>query len=327
MLQDGVLTKELQLLITTCSEVGVSRESLQAFLHDPEWCFPRGRLCKGRELHRIFDDRRRSDQNPNKIKASLSELLGVYGLVRHFLDAHIDAGGDDLVLRSLASFRGACRIVDLIVLAKAKIADTTEVAMHLQRAMSDFLDLHKAAYGTGHVLPKHHWMMDVPQQIAKDGFILDAFVIERTHLMVKTVADHVENTRIFEASVLRGVVNAKLLLSKSAIGCDTLLGRMQPVPGHEAMVIADRMLVSTFEVCVSDFVVLGSFVGRVVACVCELNTLLLIVETFAVVARIGTHTVVARGSRASEVWRASDVQHAIAWRCNAEDGSITIVLV
>jgi hypothetical protein len=145
--------------------------------------------------------------------------------------------------------------------------------------------------------------------------------------MATTVADHFENTRIFESSVLRGVVNAKLLLSKSAIGCDTLLGRMQAVPGHEAMVIADRMLISTFEVSVSDFVVLDRLVGRVVACVCELNTLLLIVETFAVVARIGTHTVVARGSRTSEVWRASDVQHAIAWRCNAADGSITIVLV
>ncbi len=33
--------------------------------------------------------------------------------------------------------------------------------------------------------PKHHWLLNVPAQIAKDNVVLDAFVIERQHVLVK----------------------------------------------------------------------------------------------------------------------------------------------
>ena len=35
------------------------------------------------------------------------------------------------------------------------------------------------------IKPKHHWLMHVPQQIARDNAVIDAFVIERQHLLVK----------------------------------------------------------------------------------------------------------------------------------------------
>ena len=43
----------------------------------------------------------------------------------------------------------------------------------------------EAAYGEGWMKPKHHWQMDVPRHTQRDGLVLDAFVIERTHLAVK----------------------------------------------------------------------------------------------------------------------------------------------
>ena len=49
-------------------------------------------------------------------------------------------------------------------------------------------------------------MLDTPAQFLKDSVVLDAFVIERTHLAVKAIAEHVDNTRAFERSVLCGML-------------------------------------------------------------------------------------------------------------------------
>ncbi len=44
---------------------------------------------------------------------------------------------------------------------------------------------HIAAYGTDHVLPKHHFMYDVA----------DAYATERTHIRVKQVVTPIQNTK------------------------------------------------------------------------------------------------------------------------------------
>lgn len=43
----------------------------------------------------------------------------------------------------------------------------------------------QAAYDIYVIKPKHHWLMHVPEQIARDNVVLDAFVIERQHVLVK----------------------------------------------------------------------------------------------------------------------------------------------
>jgi len=40
-------------------------------------------------------------------------------------------------------------------------------------------------YGIAHIKPKHHWLMHIPSQLEKHQAILDAFVVERQHLLVK----------------------------------------------------------------------------------------------------------------------------------------------
>ena len=43
----------------------------------------------------------------------------------------------------------------------------------------------QVAYEIAVIKPKHHWLMHVPQQIARENAVIDAFVIERQHLLVK----------------------------------------------------------------------------------------------------------------------------------------------
>jgi hypothetical protein len=57
-------------------------------------------------------------------------------------------------------------------------------AAQLETATRNFLELHQHAYGSRHLKPKHHWMLDLGPQVRRDRMILDAFAIERQHLLV-----------------------------------------------------------------------------------------------------------------------------------------------
>jgi hypothetical protein len=88
---------------------------------------------------------------------------------------------------SRASFFAACDVLDMILAIKQQHGGATGW-QQLQDTTVRFYQLHKEAYGTELFKPKHHWQLDVPEQIGRDGLVLDAFVVERMHLVVKSVA-------------------------------------------------------------------------------------------------------------------------------------------
>ena len=85
-LQDGALTVEAALLVQACRvKLGLTLDVLRNFFKQP-WLFPRQHQSKGVRLWRVFQDRRVCDR---KIKASASEMLQLYGLLRHFFEFHV----------------------------------------------------------------------------------------------------------------------------------------------------------------------------------------------------------------------------------------------
>ena len=122
------------------------------------------------------------------------------------------------------SFNTLCDVVDTIMRAKAGVERPAAVADRLQRLLGDHMRYHVEAYGDAFIRPKHHWMMDIPDQFRRDDMVLDTFVIERGHLRVKAVADEVRNTIRFERSVLASILNHSL---KPPVGCgsNALYGR------------------------------------------------------------------------------------------------------
>ena len=88
---------------------------------------------------------------------------------------------------------------------KDGLISAADAANLLDPAIANFFRAHQAAHGTASVKPKHHWLMDIPAQLRKDGLMLDAFVIERQHLFVKAVAEKVDNTSRYEGSVLASI--------------------------------------------------------------------------------------------------------------------------
>jgi hypothetical protein len=88
------------------------------------------------------------------------------------------------------SFRALAAVVDTLIAAKNGLMTAADAADVLETIAADFLQLHQATYGTASVKPKHHWLLDLAAQIRRDGLVVDAFVIERQHLLVKGVAEH-----------------------------------------------------------------------------------------------------------------------------------------
>ncbi len=81
-LQGGVLNAEVEGFLLAAAPFGITRAGIQSFLKDGAWRFAQCANQKQRQAHRIFDEGGRSDKEPEKLKCSCSELLGVYGMLR-----------------------------------------------------------------------------------------------------------------------------------------------------------------------------------------------------------------------------------------------------
>jgi hypothetical protein len=322
MLQDGVFSAEAGAFLKACEPLGISRAHINAFLKDKAWMFPGFMKCKAKQLHRVFDSHRQSAQDPDKVKCSCSELLGLYGLLRHFFETQV--GDREEVRAEYKSFLAACSVLDLIIMAKRCTADVLEVATQLDFAAPEHLRLHIIAYGTQYVKPKHHWTLDVPAQIRRDGLVLDAFIIERTHLLVKGIAEHVRNTSTFEASVMSGVMTAAFKVAGVASLGDSLLGKVANLPGHPHIQVADKMAIHNFEVAYGDVILRGDSAGIIVACALENEQLMVVVDLMVQCSKVSDHTRAFQRVGSTDVWHASEVSHCIAWYTNP-DGSVVVI--
>ena len=110
----------------------------------------------------------------------------------------------------------------------------------LRRGLQDHMRKHKQCYGRSGLLPKHHWMFDVIEQLAQDGFLADCFIVERLHLRVKCHAELTKNTTDYERSVLIRQTAAHVALT-AAGGFGSLCGPRGRVPAHPSIIWADRL--------------------------------------------------------------------------------------
>ena len=141
-------------------------------------------------------------------------------------------------------------------------------ADRLETVPWDFLRLRKEICVRRFIKPKHHWQLDVPDQLQRHCLVLDTFVIERTHLSVKAIAEHITNTSVYERPVMLSIVTEQLRCGRQGdpvVGFG-LIGRVAPRPQYYC-VSADKLATWTIEVSCKDIVTHGSVCpGIVVAC-------------------------------------------------------------
>jgi hypothetical protein len=240
MLQAGVFTVEATLFLRAVGRLGITYADMLALLKSPSWCFPYSSQVKSKNLYKIFDELRQKKRGEAaKLRCNASELLGLFGLLRHFAETCV--GDSEVVAAEMASFNALCESLGLILLAKRGMVHVADAGAQLKAASEKHLRLHIAAYGTEFVVPKHHWQLDVADQLGRDGCVLDAFIIERLHLVVKAVAEPVKNTACFERSVLSGVVNLSFHHNRRCQPMSGLEGRVRQWPGVPSVLVSTRL--------------------------------------------------------------------------------------
>jgi hypothetical protein len=319
-LQEGTLTVEIQLLLQACQNHGLTKIVVRAALRDDGWEFPAANRVKCKALHRIFDPYRDVAGEPHKLKCSASELLSLYGLLRYLVAAKVERLPE--LAAQLASFDAACDAIDLILAAKRGEMSIPDAAAALQAGLRRHMELHIAAYGIAGVRPKHHWLQDVPAQLARDQMVLDTFVVERGHLKVKAVADGVDNTARFERSVLAGVLNASFDCSVDS--------RSSPHALHGATMVGDgtfsakAMRVHGMSISVGDIVGFGRQLGRIESCLAVNGTLCVAAESLRPVGEHTLHWGCWSPGGDYELWIAASLQLCLAWK-PADHGTVLVL--
>ena len=196
-----------------------------------------------------------------------------------------------------------------------------DAAGELRTSLRSHMHWHTAAYGTQYIRLKHHWGFDVCEQIVKDGLVLDAFVVERMHLQVKGIADHVRNTSVFEKSVMAGVLNVQMQRAREANSVQWLRGSLQR---WQSAWLAPHMCCSGLLVSVGDIIFRGTVAGQILACAVEDDTAYVLVEELVKTSTISTHSDswTCMGGRA--VWRAAHLEQTLAWYVRLDGHTVII---
>ena len=132
-----------------------------------------------------------------------SETLMLYPVLTYFLDLVVSP--KRMLEKEIKSFKALGCIIGLVKEGKCARGD----AAALSQAIAAHGRAHFEAYGAS-TRTKPHWLLHIPLQLQRDGWILDCFVGERCNLGVKAAAKEVRNLINFETSVLRRVISETL---------------------------------------------------------------------------------------------------------------------
>ena len=311
-LQDGTVNvASYSLLQSWAEKADLDLSALERFLKS-DLRFPKNTRNKMSQLWRVFGERSREYIDSEMIfKCQASELIGLYSLLRHFVYISMDDATAALLDKERRAFFAACRVVDLILKLKRGHANQNHcerLTRVLATAVDSSIALHIDAFGTRKIKPKHHRTQHIPKQIRKAKFVLDAFIIERLHLVV--IDCLVCNTRFFEQSVLRGVC------LKQITDCNTslfqgLIGHSQPWGEGES--IAQEMVHAGLRVAVGDVMLRHANAGFVTACISRGAVLYAIVEVWRFVAAVTPGSMRFEPTSNFEAWSAEELEQVIVF--------------
>ena len=316
-LQDGIMNVDVVLYLERCEQkIDLKMEDVMTWLKG-RFKFPRSIRAKCNAIWRLFDNHHLGGDG-EKLKCQASELLAMYSLLRHYVETVI--GDHPALVQERASFEGACKILDLMLLAKRGVIDLADAAIRLRTANDEFLELHKRCYGEEHLKPKHHWMYDVAAAMARDAELMewlrnwtlvDAFVVERMHLRIRGPLEHIKNTRTLERSILAAVSTDQIRRLMERPNSDGLIGKTH----REGLTVYAREIESlSLRICVGDIVRNANKCGEVCACaVDDTGRRFVVVESFHLVNHLSDHSNRWQKTGVAEEWNVARCEQVAAW--------------
>ena len=146
-------------------------------------------------------------------------MLALFPLARHFaLNCLAPLGA---LVEEIASLDACGRVLGEYVLIKRGGRGE-----NFGQAVTKFLERHRNTYGEGSMKPKHHWLLHLPSQLRKDGFLVDTFPLERLHRKVKKYAENCRASGHYERGV---IANCLLAHARAFEETDVRDGLLPPI--------------------------------------------------------------------------------------------------
>jgi hypothetical protein len=217
VLSNGIAQNETALLLFSLRDHGCTFDKLRTFA-SARWGLCSALASTLSVLTNIFSEaREKAWKKSHDFKCGASEMLLAFPIILFFLQTVIvGLGMDD----QIASYEKLGRIMHYIRLGK----DRGMCGLNLRAAIHEHGDAFDTAYPDAVWKPKNHFIHHVPEHLERDGIILDAFVGERKHQVVKLCAANIKHTVTFDKSVILRVLAHQLsILCDAEHFCDKLM--------------------------------------------------------------------------------------------------------
>ena len=221
---DGWVNTELGLLLRRLREQGVTFTELRVFM-GADWRFCKV-FTKSGQLEGCFSDaRQRHFRKTGSFGSGPSETLAVVPALLFFLENSAELGA--VFVDETASLQACNKVLGLY--RRGKLGERVGDAM--QTAFAEHAVVYDRAYGaegSKAYKPKYHFSRH--NHVDRDHQLLDTFVCERKHTLLKGVAKDCRNTSCFERSVLARALLQHQRDLKAGHFTDGLRGRSSPCP-------------------------------------------------------------------------------------------------
>ena len=247
------------------------------------WLVPKSRRM--RCVSEFFTLKRETaTKSIGSFKATASELLAVYPVVRFFAETTLACrSGMEAQMASLLSI---CDVVDKFQDAKARI----DTAASLKDRITAHLKAFKRANPGVFCKPKGHLLYHCAQQILENELLLDCFVCERKHIMMKRACFWIKRTTCFERSALaRSFQETLRVLSNPRVFTNGLLGFTQSEP-KSGILVGKHMQFDGVEYHSDDCCFVESVLLLVDGCMVWNETCYLVVRAGALLSEVTPHS-------------------------------------
>ena len=229
----GIANEELLLLMGKLNSIGVSWEMVGRWFRS-SFQYPTQQKRKMVPLHRCFHQTRmKASRNSGEFKAQASEVLALVPMLNYFVLCVVEPlPAADSIRDALDSFHRLAEVVALLQRAK-RVPDAPQVVVKLREVIMSHFAAYVRAHGAGGIKWKRHAAFHIPDQVARDGRLIDSFPMERKHQLPKGCAAPILNTAAFERTVLLKTVQAQLhgLRSRPTAFDDGLVGKHTSLSG------------------------------------------------------------------------------------------------
>ena len=196
----------------------------------------------------------------------MSDLLGLYGLVRHFVEARVPR--DPRIADVIYNFELACKAVDIVLAVKRRRTPAREGGRLLQATLEQHLQNHVKLNGNDKVKPKNHWAFDIAECMQQGEPLLDLFATERLHLRAKQVSQYACKLQYYDDMVMRGICNVHFNhLTNHGVFTTAMSGATARMPGAAQIIVAQQCTYFGEQFEAGDFVFRGTPLGWCVICI------------------------------------------------------------